>query len=235
MGQRVRLDLPALLAYFASAGVGCRSAAPGPVVPEGAQPVKAADVTPWVAGTVPTAHQVYRFKWLLRDERGSAGGRGAARLAPPDSLRLDVAGPFGSGAASAVVVGDQAVWTDPADAIARLVPNYPLMWAMFGIARLPSDTAGVRALSTPSIHAWQYADGPDTVGYAVSPGDPGRFIAEVHQSGKLIGRAETTIDSNGAPLKARLTVPSPPAQLDITFLSITRDTFAADIWISRKP
>jgi hypothetical protein len=234
MRQRVLVDLPVLLAYLGSAGVACRSV-PEPVVPVGAQPVNPTEVAPWVASTVPTAHQIYRFKWLLRDERGSAGGRGAARVAPPDSLRLDVAGPFGSGAASAVVVGDQALWTDPADAIARLVPNYPLMWAMFGLARMPPYDAGVRALSTASAHAWQYAAGPDTVAYALSMGNPGRLIAEVHQAGQLIGRVETTIGGDGAPLKSRLTVPSPPAQLDITFLSITRDTFAADIWISRRP
>jgi hypothetical protein len=234
MGQCVRLDLPVLLAYLGSAALGCRST-PGPVVPDAAQPVSQAEVAPWVSATVPMARQVYRFKWLLRDERGSAGGRGGVRVAPPDSMRLDVAGPFGSGVASAVVIGDRAVWTEPADAIARLVPNYPLMWAMFGVARMPSEGASVRALTASATRAWQYAEAADTVEYARSTGSPGRFVAEVRQAGKLIGRAETTLSPEGAPLKSRLTVPSAPAQLDITFLSITRDTFAADIWAPRKP
>jgi hypothetical protein len=234
MAQRVLLDLAALLAYLGLASAGC-SGAPAPVVPEGAEPVTRAEVAPWVSSTLPPRHQVYRFKWLLRDERGSAGGKGAVRLAPPDSMRLDAAGPFGSGVASAVVVGDHAVWTDPPDAIARLVPNYPLLWAMFGVARMPPPDASVRALSSGTTRAWQFAAGPDTVEYARTAGKPGRFIAAVHQAGTLLGRAETTVDSSGAPLKSRLTVPSAPAQLDITFLSITPDTFAADIWISRRP
>jgi hypothetical protein len=234
MAQCVRLDLPALLAYLGSALLGCRSG-PEPVIPEGAQPVSSGEVAPWVAVTRPAASQVYRFKWLLRDERGSAGGKGAVRMAPPDSVRLDVAGPFGSGAASAVVVGDRAIWTDPEDAIARLVPNYPLMWAMFGVAREPPANAQIRALSTPTTRAWRYAGPSDTVDYARTEGDVGRFVAEVRSGGELIGRAETTLDSTGAPLKSRLTVPSAPAQLDITFLSITRDTFAPDLWTSRKP
>src|SRR3954465_13695713 len=234
MAQRVRVDLPVLLLYLGSAAVGCRNA-PDPVIPVGARPATLAEVAPWVDATVPAAHQVYRFKWLLRDERGSAGGRGAVRVAPPDSLRFDVAGPFGSGAASAVGAGDRAVWTDPADAIARLVPNYPLMWAMFGVARMPPESVTVRALTTSSTRAWQFAGARDTVEYARSAEDDGRLIAEVHQAGTLIGRAETTLGPDGAPLKARLTVPSGPAQLDITFLSITRDTFAPDIWITRKP
>jgi hypothetical protein len=149
-------------------------------------------------------------------------------------MRLDVAGPFGSGAASAVVVGDRPVWTDPADAIARLVPNYPLMWAMFGVARLPPEGASIRALSAGATVAWQYGRGSDTIDYARTTGSPGKLVAEVHQAGKLLGRAETTVGADGAPLKARLTVPSAPAQLDITFLSTTRDSFASDIWIARQ-
>ena len=234
MAQHVRLDLPVLLLYLGSAAMACRNA-PEPVIPVGARPATLAEVAPWVNATVPAAHQVYRFKWLLRDERGSAGGHGAVRVAPPDSLRFDVAGPFGSGGASAVVIGDRALWTDPADAIARLVPNYPLMWAMFGVARMPPESVTVRALSTSSTQAWQFAGARDTVEYASSSGVDGRLVAVVHQAGTLIGRAETTLGPDGAPLKARLTVPSGPAQLDITFLSITRDTFAPDIWITRKP
>jgi hypothetical protein len=192
-------------------------------------------VAAWVSSTLPSDHQLYRFKWLLRDERGSAGGRGSVRVAPPDSLRLDVAGPFGSGAASAVVVGDTALWTDPADAIARLVPNFPLMWAMFGIARRPEGGVALHGLTHNSTTAWQYAGSADTVEYALTRGESGRLVAEVRQGGTLIGRAETTLSPEGAPLKARLTVPSAPAQLDVTFLSTTRDTFASDIWTPRHP
>jgi hypothetical protein len=234
MPQHVRLDLPVLLAYLGCAGVGCRSE-PGALVPQGAGPVSRDTVASWVASTVPADHQLFRFKWLLRDERGSAGGRGAVRVAPPDSLRFDVAGPFGSGSASAVVVGDRAVWTEPADAIARLVPNYPLMWAMFGVARLPGEGVELRGLTTESTQAWQYAGATDTIEYARTMGDQGRLVAEVRQAGNLIGRAETTLNSDGTLQKARLTVPSAPAQLDITFLSTERDSFAPDIWLHRKP
>jgi hypothetical protein len=234
MGQWFRLDHPVLLVYLASIVAGCRTE-PEPVVPVAAQPVSHSDVAGWVASTIPSHHQLYRFKWLLRDDRGSAGGRGSVRVAPPDSLRLDVAGPFGSGAASAVVVRDQAVWTEPADAISRLVPNYPLMWAMFGVARLPQGGVELRGLANGTTTAWQYAGATDTVQYARTSDEPGRFIAEVRQRGKLLGRAETTLAADGAPLKARLTVPSAPAQLDLTFLSTTRDSFASEIWLPRKP
>jgi len=234
MGQYLGVDRLVLLAYLGLVGAACRSA-PGPVVPESAQPVSRTQVTNWVAATVPAESRLYRFKWLFQDERGSAGGRGSARIVPPDSLRFDVAGPFGSGAASAVVVGDRAVWTEPPDAIARPIPNYPLMWAMFGVARMPPGGVELRGLSRDSITAWQYAGATDTVQYARTAGDQVRFVAVVRQAGKLIGRAETTLQPDGAPIKARLTVPSAPAKLDLTFLSTTRATFAPDIWLPRNP
>ena len=234
MAQYLGLDRPILLAYLGLVGAACRSA-PGPVLPEGAAPVSRAQVAEWVAATRPPESRLHRFKWLFQDERGSAGGRGGARIVPPDSLRFDVAGPFGSGAASAVVIGDRALWTEPPDVIARLVPNYPLMWAMFGVARLPPEGAELRGLSRDSITAWQYAGATDTVEYARTAGNPVRFVAVVRQAGKLLGRAETILQPDGVPIKAQLTVPSAPAKLDLTFLSTTRATFAPDIWLPRHP
>jgi hypothetical protein len=234
MVQCFRIDRPVVLVYLGVIAAGCRSA-PGPVIPAGAQPVSEPEVAEWVASTIPAYDQLYRFKWLLRDERGSAGGRGSARVAPSDSLRLDVAGPFGGGAASAVVVGDHPLWTDPPDAISRLVPNYPLLWAMLGIARMPPGGVALRGLANGTTQAWQYAGSADTVEYARTLGDPGRLVAEVRQAGKLLGRVETTLAPDETPLKARLTVPSAPAQLDLTFLSTARDSFAPDIWLPRRP
>jgi hypothetical protein len=123
----------------------------------------------------------------------------------------------------------------PPDAVAKLVPNFPLMWAMLGIARMPPEGAELRGLATDSLTAWQYAGVSDTVDYVRITGDPSRFIAQVHHAGEVIGRAETTLAPDGTPLKSRLTVPSPPARLDLTFLSTTRDSFAPDIWLPRKP
>jgi hypothetical protein len=234
MRQGFGLDRPILLAYLGLVGAGCRSA-PGPVLPEGAQPVTEDQIAAWVASTLPRDHLLHRFKWLFKDERASAGGRGSTRIAPPDSLRFDVAGPFGSGAASAVVVGDTALWTEPPDAIAKMVPNYPLMCAMFGIARMPPAGAELRGITKGPTTAWQYAGPSDTVEYVRTLGDPVRFVAVVHQRGQLVGRAETELAPDGTPRKARLTVPSAPAQLDLTFLSSTRATFASDIWLPRKP
>lgn len=234
MRQRFFVDRRVRAAYFLLAVLGCR-AGPGPLVPVAAKPVGTEQVAAWVAATVPDEHRLHRFKWLFRDERSSAGGRGSARVAPPDSLRFDVAGPFGSGASSAAVVGDQPLWAEPPNAIEKLVPNYPLLWAMLGIARMPEPGAALRGLSEGPVVAWQYAGPTDTVAYVRTGGSPGRLVAEVRHAGDVVGRVETTLDSAGLPLEARLTVPSVPARLDLTFLSTSRADFAPDIWISRKP
>jgi hypothetical protein len=73
------------------------------------------------------------------------------------------------------------------------------------------------------------------VSYVRTTGKHGRLVAEVHQAGKVVGRAEATLDSAGLPVKARLVVPSVPAKLDLTFLSTARADFAPEIWTARQP
>jgi hypothetical protein len=234
MPQYVRLDRVPVIAYLGLLGLGCRSA-PGAVLPVAAQPVSQGQVAEWVASTLPADHELHRFKWLFKDERASAGGLGSARIAAPDSLRFDVAGPFGSGAASAVVVGERALWVQPPDAIAKMIPNYPLMWAMFGVARMPEDGVQLRGLMKDGTTAWQYAGSSDTVEYARTEGNPVRFVTEVRQNDRVLGRVEAELQPDGTPLKSRLTVPNAPAQLDLTFLSTKQASFAPDIWLPRKP
>lgn len=234
MPQRLLVDRRVLVAYLALALAGCRSA-PGALVPVAATPVSREQVARWVDATEPPEHRLHRFKWLFQDERSSAGGRGSARIAPPDSLRFDVAGPFGSEAAAAAVIGDQPKWAEPPDAVKKLVPNYPLMWAMFGVARMPGDTQALRGFTQGDVTSWQYAGQADTIEYVLMAGKTTKLLAEVRHAGKVIGRAETVLDTNGVPLSARLLVPAVPAKLNITFLSTARATFAPDIWTPHKP
>ena len=234
MAQRFRLYRLGAVAYLASVVAGCGSA-PGPLVPVAAGAVSQEQVASWVRATRPADRRLLRFKWLFRDERSSAGGRGSARIAPPDSLRFDVAGPFGSNPAAAAVVGDSALWVQPEDAIKKMVPNYPLMWALLGVARMPDSGAALRGLSSGNTVAWQAAVGADTLEYVWTHGSPAKLVAEVRQAGKLVGRAETQVGADGSPQTSRLTVPSVPARLDLTFLSSARSApFAPDTWQPRQ-
>src|SRR6266545_273250 len=124
--------------------------------------------------------------------------------------------------APAAVVGDRALWAEPPDAVKKLVPNYPLMWAMFGIARMPDEGAALRGLVHGDVISWRYDGATDTVEYVRTTGESGKLIAEVRHGGKVVGRAETTLDASGTPRAARLVVPAAQAH------------FAPDIWTPRK-
>jgi hypothetical protein len=238
MRQRLRLDRAAFAVYLGGAlgTLACTPRSPAGVVPVGAAPVAVEQVRGWVAPTLPTGHQLHRFSWRFRDELSSAGGRGSVRIAPPDSLRFDVAGPLGAGKASAVVVHDSAVWVAPPDALEKMVPSYPLMWAMFGVARPPAEGEQVTGLVNGDVTAWRYARGADTTDYARTTGDPVRFVAEVRRGGKVVGRAESRTRPDGTPISARLTVPSRPARLDLTFTKSTLPSaFEPEVWSPPQP
>ena len=235
MPQRFRVDRRSAAAYLAVFTLACTPKAPAPLGPLDMAPVSRDQVAQWVAGTAPVGYRTVSFKWRWQDERGSAGGRGSARVAGPDSVRLDMAGPLGAGRSAGVVVGDSALWTDPPDAIERIVPSYPLMWALFGVARMPADGAVLRGLADSTVTSWQAVTGTDTVVYVRTRAKPA-LLTEVRQAGKVLGRVETTFDSLGQLATSRLTVPSLPARLDITFTSsASTAAFPPNLWMSGRP
>jgi hypothetical protein len=190
----------------------------------------------WADSTVPTESREIRFRWQFRDDQGAAGGRGRVRLAHPDSARLDVSGPLGSGRAAAFVNGDTALWAEPEGDVKRMVPNYPLFWALLGVARAPGAGAVVRRYADATVNAWQYHTGADTVDYVKVMGPPVTLIAEVRQAGKKVGTVRTAYGADGLPQTARLIVPSVPARLDITFSSNQKaKPFAPDTWTPPQP
>ncbi len=230
MPQRFLVDPRHAGLYLALSVLACAPRRPAALVPEATPVVGREQVSRWVDASQPVGSRTIRFRWQLQDDRGAAGGRGTARVAAPDSVRLDIVGPLGAGRGAAVVVGDSARWTDPPDIIERLVPSYPLMWAMFGVERLPPAQAILRGASDSGSTMWEWAAGPDTVSY-VRRASPARLVAESRQAGRVIGRVETELGSDGHPTTSRLTVPSVPARLTLTFTaSAPSDSFPADLW-----
>lgn len=212
---------------------GCGAGRFPALVPVGAAPAPPEQVRAWVRPDALPGRTLIRFRWLYKNDKSSAGGRGTARIASPDSLRLDTAGPLGSGAASAFVVGDTAVWVEPKDAIEKLIPNYPLMWAMFGLARLPDRNATVEGVQDGTATSWRYSMGADTLEYRRTAST---LESEYRSGGKVVGHAQTTFGPDGALVKARLTVPSAPARLDLTFTRMSAgDAFEPDVWRQRAP
>lgn len=89
-------------------------------------------------GILPGGTRQVVFKWELRDGDINARGDGVARIASPDSVRLDffLGGGFGGGAA--VLIGDSLQVPGP-DAARHLVPPRALLWAALGRLDVPAE------------------------------------------------------------------------------------------------
>ena len=87
------------------------------------------------AMALPPGHQHIVFRWAFSDRLFGAKGDGVARLAPPDSVRLDFFLDGGVGGGYAIVIGD-TIYTPGGDEARRYLPPVPLLWAAFGALRL---------------------------------------------------------------------------------------------------
>ena len=89
-------------------------------------------------GDLPEGYRKIVFKWELRDGDMTARGDGVARIASPDSVRLDffLGGGFGGGAA--VLIGDSLRIPGPQMA-RKLVPPRALLWAALGRFDIPAE------------------------------------------------------------------------------------------------
>jgi hypothetical protein len=131
-----------------------------------------------------------------------------------------------------MVVGDSAQWVVPDRSVDELVPGIALLWSVLGVALPPVAQARLSGLDQSGRTAWQYANGPDTVNYLRVGGDPVIFYAEVRRSGKIVGRTEMTTRGDGTPVKARLTAPTVPSKLEITFYAtVPSPAFPPETWL----
>jgi hypothetical protein len=65
-------------------------------------------------------------------------GDGVSRIAPPDSVRMDFFLGGGVGSGAAILVGDSLQVPGP-QAVRRMVPPRPLLWAALGRFEVPSE------------------------------------------------------------------------------------------------
>lgn len=120
-------------------------------------------------GDLPEGNRRIVFKWELSDGDMTARGDGVARIASPDSVRLDffLGGGFGGGAA--ILIGDSLRIPGPQMA-RKLVPPRALLWAALGRFEIPAvpdtvvrvDEGTVRA-DIGSPIAWRVSFRGDTL------------------------------------------------------------------------
>jgi hypothetical protein len=91
---------------------------------------------------LPHGYRRVVFTWEMRDPEFHLRGEGVARLASPDSARLDFFVGAGLGGGRAVLIG-QSIRAPGGDLVRRLVPPAPLLWAALGRLAIPParDTA----------------------------------------------------------------------------------------------
>ncbi len=112
--------------------------------------------------SLPPGHSRMVFRWEYGDPLFSAKGEGVARVAPPDSVRLDFFSDGNLGGGFAILIGDSLYTPSSGDA-GRYLPPVPLLWAAVGrlsvagrdtVLRQDGDT--LRAEITESV-SWRAA------------------------------------------------------------------------------
>jgi hypothetical protein len=91
---------------------------------------------------LPPVKQRTRFTWIFADLDLRGRGDGVARVAPPDSVRLDLFLAGGNAGGRAVLIDDEL--RAPGGAMVRsFLPPPPMLWAALGRLHLPpaADTA----------------------------------------------------------------------------------------------
>jgi hypothetical protein len=186
-------------------------------------------------GTTPPAPVALRFKWRYEDEEVIHAGRGTARIAPPDSVRFDYAGPLGFGSGAAVIIGDSVAWAEPDEGFVDLVPAVPMFWAALGIVRPPPATAAEgRDVGGPETSRWlvRFLAEPDTFDYAMSDGAVRTLEAEWRRAGRVVARSRTGY-AGGVAQEARVDFPGGPARFELTVVGVDTAAIPPGLWLRR--
>jgi hypothetical protein len=210
-----------------------------PLVPAPLGPANRDSAAAWTRGTLPASRTAIRFRWRYEDGRVKYAGRGSARVAPPDSLRFDYAGPFGLGSGAAVVIGDTVAWADPVANFRSLVPAIPMLWASLGMVQPPDSEATVFGLTEQSRTIWRFATSRDTLDFmATLGGERGterRLEAEWRRDGKVVARSRTRLDSLARPVGARIDFPEAKARFELTVVAVdTAAVIPPALWRRRR-
>jgi hypothetical protein len=172
----------------------------------------------------PVGHHKIVFNWEYEDRDMNGRGDGVARIASPDSARLDfyLGGGFGGG--MAVLIGDSLRIPNGVgvDLVKRLVPPATLLWATLGRVALPSlpDTViriegGLLRADIGNPVAWRLSFHGDTL-----------VRAEHVDGGKVVEWMER---SDSAHVRYRSESARRSLQLTVTRTDVVPE-FDASIW-----
>ena len=112
-------------------------------------PVTAARVP---AAQLPPGHHHVVFRWSYEDADMNAKGEGVARVAAPDSARMDFFVDPGLGAGYALLIGDEL--DAPGIALVRrYLPPPPMLWATLGRFNVPAAADTLARVDGDTVRA----------------------------------------------------------------------------------
>ncbi len=90
---------------------------------------------------LPAGYRRVLFRWEYKERVFSARGDGVARIAPPDSVRIDLFLDNGSSGGFVILIAD-SLTALAQDEARRSLPPVPMLWAALGVVRVSAaDTA----------------------------------------------------------------------------------------------
>ena len=99
---------------------------------------------------LPSVHRRVVFQWSYSDNDFRMRGEGVARVAPPDSVRLDLFVSGGLGGGRAVLI-DGDLRAEGEDKVKRVLPPVPLLWASLGRFKVPSAADTVARVDADTL------------------------------------------------------------------------------------
>ena len=101
---------------------------------------------------LPPGHRSVTFRWTYSDPDVRMRGDGVARIAAPDSARIDFFLDGGLGSGRAILIGDR-VRVPGMGIMARFLPPPPLLWATLGRLSVPPSTDTLVRLDGETLRA----------------------------------------------------------------------------------
>lgn len=120
------------------------------------------------ATALPDGYRTILFSWDYSERLAGARGEGVARIAPPDSVRIDLFLQNGNYAGFVILIADSIVATAQ-DEARRVLPPPALIWSSLGVVRvagrdttvlMDGDTLRAEVGRDP---AWRVTFGPQSV------------------------------------------------------------------------
>lgn len=219
-----------LAALCTVATTGCQRR-PKSIAPEGLVPVSPDSVALWVQEFTPSSRVRLNLGWRYENDRGSYGGKAAARIAPPDSVRFDLRGMFGR-SGSALVIGSDAIWSRPEGDFKDILQSAPLFWAALGAPIRPPEGAATFGSRTTERRAWRYVVGPDTFDFIDLRTRPKpQLLAEMRRRGQIVGLVSTQFDPSGVRLvSARVDFPLTESRFSISVEAVDSTERFPETW-----